>query len=441
MDILAQQFIFLAVDGGGYELVMLLAIMILTGMYMGRVAEKFRIPNVTGYLALGIVFGLLLIFLGREYLVDTFMTITMFCLGFIAFSIGLELDFGKLRRRRNEVIIVTLIQATAAFLFTALGLFLFRLDLHIALVLGAIAIATEPGPILHMTKRYKTRGELTDTLVPLHGVEDAFAIVVFGLVLAYAVGVDQGVGMSFSDIIFGPVFELLFSVLIGVVIGYVFSLFIYRLDYHDADKDLVVFVTTVVAILASISLANQGFYLGGIHVHLSPILLPMVVGITFANLSSRLAKHETEHMLDLFSPPVIIAFFTIVGAEKVFLIYLESGTVPGVMLLALAFDYIISRIIGKLFGTYIGGVIGKSTKNVQKYLGFCLLPQAQAAMALALYARAQLSNPLHGNLIVLITIIGTLVYELLGPFGLRHSFIRCDEVDEHGACIIKQRKI
>lgn len=55
-----------------------------------------------------------------------------------------------------------------------------------------MAIATEPGPILFLSKRYKTKGDLTDTLVPLHGVEDAFAILVFGVVLAYAVGLIAG---------------------------------------------------------------------------------------------------------------------------------------------------------------------------------------------------------------------------------------------------------
>lgn len=430
----------LASDNGSYDLILLLAVMIIAGMFVGRLAEKYRIPNVTGYLAMGILFGLLLILMNREFLVDAFMQLTMFFLGFIAFSIGLELDFGKIKKRRNEVIIVTIVQALSAFIFTALGLFLFKLDFHIALVLGAIAIATEPGPILHLTKRYKTKGEITDTLVPLHGVEDAFAILLFGLVLSFAIGVDQGTGFSFMDVIYGPIFELLFSILIGIGIGYLFKVIIYKLDYHDADKDLVVFVTAVVAILFSISIANRGFYLGDLHVHLSPILLPMVVGITFANMSTRLAKHETEHMLDMFSPPVMIAFFTVIGAEMVFLIYLESGLVPLHQLILFSSVYIVFRIFGKLFGTYVGGVLGKSTKNVRKYLGFCLLPQAQAAMALAFYARSQLTDPLHGNLIVLITIIGTLVYELLGPFGLRHSLMRCEEVDENGACIISPRK-
>ncbi len=166
----------------------------------------------------------------------------------------------------------------------------------------------------------------------------------------------------------------------------------------------------------------------------------MIVGITFANLSTKLAKHETEKMLDQFSPPIMIAFFTIVGAEMVFLLHQEYANVPAMELIVFSSVYIIFRIIDKLLGTYTGGALAKSNRNIKRYLGFCLLPQAQAAMALAFYARSQIDDATHANMIVLVTIIGTIVYELLGPFGLRHSLIRCDEVGEDGACIVNKLK-
>ncbi len=423
-----------------YDIILLLSVMIMFGLYIGRIAEKYRIPNVTGYLFVGILFGLILEFFYQGDLLDTFLFITKFCLGFIALSIGLELNFKKLWKRRNEVLIVTVIQAFSAFIFTSLGLFVFGMDLHIALLLGTVAIATEPGPILFLTKRYKTKGDLTDTLVPLHGVEDALAIVLFGVALSYAVAIDSGVSLQFLDILHGPIYELLFSVLIGVAIGVILSTIIKKLDYRDVDKDMVVFVSAFVAIMIAISLANRGFYFFDVHVHLSPVLLPMVVGVTFANLSSKLAKSETEHMLDLFSPPILIAFFTIVGAEMIMLIFADLDTIVWGMFLLYASVYIVFRIFGKMFGTYFGGYLAKSSKNLRKYLGFCLLPQAQAAIGLVMYARLQLGDSPQTNLLILIVVAGTLIYELLGPLGLRHSFIRCQEVDEHGACIVKYSK-
>ncbi len=105
-----------------YELILMIALMILCGMFVGRFSERWRIPSVSGYLFIGIVFGLILILTDRDYLLDTFMALTMFFLGFIAFSIGLELDFKKLKGRAKEVLVVTLTQATMAFAFTTAGL-------------------------------------------------------------------------------------------------------------------------------------------------------------------------------------------------------------------------------------------------------------------------------------------------------------------------------
>ncbi len=408
------------------DLLLVLSLMILVGLFIGRYAERLKLPSVSGYLLVGILFGFVLLWLYSDGLLDTFLFITKFALGFIAFSIGLELDFKRLWARRNEVIVVTMVQAVGAFILTSIGLWIFGMPLHIALILGSIAIATEPGPILFLTKRYKTKGDLTDTLVPLHGLEDAFAIIVFGVVLSYAVGVDQGLPMTMRNILEGPVFELVFSIGLGSIIGFGFRTIIRKLDYGDRDKDMVVFVSAFVAIMAAIALANRGMSLFGFSIHLSPVLLPMVVGIVFANTSSPLAKKETEHMLDTFSPPIIITFFTVVGAEMVFFLFGGSFTMTG-LFIRFSIVYILFRLAGKLLGTYIGARTGKASTSVRRYLGLCLIPQAQAAIGLALYAQSMLSSTPYTDKLVLIVVIGTLVYELFGPIGLRHALLKCED--------------
>ncbi len=408
------------------DLLLVLSLMILLGLFIGRYAERIKLPSISGYLLVGILFGFVLLWVHNDDLLETFLFITKFALGFIAFSIGLELDFKRLWARRNEVILVTMIQAIGAFLLTAVGLWIFGMPIHIALVLGSIAIATEPGPILFLTKRYKTKGDLTNTLVPLHGLEDAFAIIVFGLVLSYAVGVDQGVSMTFRNIMEGPVFELVFSIGLGTIIGFAFRSIIRKLDYRDRDKDMVVFVSAFVTIMAAIAIANRGIMLFGFSIHLSPVLLPMVVGIVFANTSTPLARKETEHMLDTFSPPIIITFFTVVGAEMVFFLFAGDFTVTG-LFIRFAIVYIVFRLAGKLLGTYLGARIGKASTSVRRYLGLCLIPQAQAAIGLALYAQSLLSSSPYTDKLVLIVVAGTLVYELFGPIGLRHALLKCED--------------
>jgi len=419
-----------------YDFILLLASLLLLGMLLGKLFEHYRIPNISGYLTLGLIAGVVLVRLEFWVLYDVFVMITTFALGFIAFNIGLELRLEHLKGRRKEVFVITMTQAMMTFVVTTLGLFVFRLPLSVALVLGAIAIATEPGPILQMTKRLKIHNDLSDTLVPLHGIEDAFAILVFGFALAFA-QFDQSGTFSAVALLYGPVYELVFTLLVALLIGIVFYALIHWIPYDDIDKNTFVFVGALTAVLFATAFANRGFALGSVHVHLSPVLLPMGVGMIFSNLSTPLAKKETEAMVDQFAPPILIIFFVVVGIEMVYVLFGLGTRATIATYVLMAAVYIVFRILGKVLGSYLGGTLAQAPMHIRKYLGFCLIPQAQAAIGLAFYARYVLGEP-YGDVIVFVVIIGSLVYEWLGPFGLRHSLMRCEEITQ-GTCVIRPR--
>jgi len=422
-------FTILAADTSSYRFIMLLSIMLIVGLFAGRFFERKKIPNLTGYIVVGLIFGGAIVLAGHSDIVEAFHVIVNIAIGFIAFSIGLELNFKKISNRSREVIIVTFFQALFAFTLTFLALYIFVLPLHIALLIGSLAIATEPGPILLITKKLRANGPLTDTLVPLHGVEDAITIMVFGITLSFALSVEDSQTFRLIDLITGPVFELVFSIIIAVVLGYIFMRIIRYLKYEDSEKDIVILVSAIATILVSIAIANSGFHMFGYHIHLSPILLPMATGITFANLSSDLAKHETERIVDLFSSPILITFFTVLGAEIVILIFQSIEHVDIIPIIIVSMLYISFRLIGKLGGSYVGSIIARSQKSVRRYLGFCLLPQAQAAIGLAFLARATLGSQPYGTLILIVIVVSTVVNELFGPLGVKYALVQCNEVE------------
>lgn len=422
-------FTILALHTTSYRFILLLSIMILLGLFVGRFFERKKIPNLTGYVLIGLLFGALVVLTGQTEIISAFSVLINIAIGFIAFSIGLELNFKKIKNRSREVFIVTFFQAIFAFGLTFLALYILVLPLHIALLIGSLAIATEPGPILLITKKLHAHGPLTDTLVPLHGVEDGITIFIFGVSLSYALSIETGTAFTFSEILWGPIAEIFFSVVIAIAIGYVFMRIIKFLKYEDAEKDLVVLVTAFVAIMISIAIANSGFELFNHHIHLSPILLPMVAGITFSNLSSDLAKHETEHSIDQFSGPILIAFFTILGAEIVILVAQSISIINLWLIVSAVLIYVVFRLFGKLLGSYLGGKVAKSKPIVRKYLGFCLLPQAQAAIGLAFYAHTQFGANTYGTVILVTILIASVINELFGPLGLRYAVTHCNGRD------------
>ena len=419
-----------------YQMVLLLSIAMVIGLFAGRFFERLRVPNLTAYIIIGLIFGGILFLTGNGGIVEAFDVIINIGIGFISFSIGLELNFKKIKKRTKEVVIITVFQALFSFGLVFIALYIFGLPLHIALLIGALAIATEPGPILLITKKMKSSGPLTDTLVPLHGVEDSITIMIFGIALSYATSIESGTQMGIIEILTGPILEIVFSLLIGLIVGYVLVRIIRYLKYEDVEKDVVILISTIVAVLVSIAIAHIGFEIFHFHVHLSPILLPMATGIFFSNMSSNLAKHETERIMDLFSAPILIIFFTALGAEIVLLLAESIDTLDLVLILTTSALYVGMRFIGKITGSMLGGRIAKSNVTVRRYLGFCLLPQAQAAIGLAFYAKSGLHDSTYGTLILIVIMASTIINGLVGPLGVRHALLKCHGLDGNACNIL-----
>jgi Kef-type K+ transport system membrane component KefB len=412
-----------------YVLMMVISVLLFSGLFVGRILEKFKVPNITGYIIIGLVFGGLIVFTKQTAVIQTISIFLDIAIGFIAFSIGLELNLKQFKKRSKEIMMITLMQALFTMGITLVALYVIGLPFHIALVLGTIAIATEPGPILHITKKLKAHGNLTDTLVPLHGLEDTLSILLFGGAISYAVSVENGSNVTLLNLLDGPILELIFSTLIAITIGLIFKSVIKALKYEDSEKDIVILITSIVLVIVSISISHLGLNFFGYHIHLSYILTPMIVGITFANTSSDLAKKETERIVDLVESPMLILFFTFVGTE--ILVMLNTNVMPYSWYVIIGFvaAYVLFRFLGKILGSYVGGKLGHSTYEVRHYLGFCLIPQAQAAIGVAFIAQYQLGIP-FGNLILAIVLLSTIINEIAGPISLRYALNTCHESAE-----------
>jgi Kef-type K+ transport system membrane component KefB len=420
-----------------YVLMMVISVLLFSGLFIGRILEKFKVPNITGYIIIGLLFGGLIVFTNQTSVIQTISIFIDIAIGFIAFSIGLELNLKHFKKRSKEIIVITLMQALFTMFITLIALYVIGLPFHIALVLGTIAIATEPGPILHITKKLKSHGHLTDTLIPLHGLEDTLSILLFGGAISYAVSVESGTNVTFLNLLDGPILELVFSTLIAVAIGFLFKTVIKALKYEDTEKDIVILITSIVFIIVSISISHLGLNIFGYHIHLSYILTPMIVGITFSNTSSELAKKETERIVDLVESPMLILFFTFIGTE--ILVMMNTNVMPysWFVIIGLVAAYVIFRFLGKILGSYVGGKLGRSTYEVRHYLGFCLIPQAQAAIGIAFIAQYQLGIP-FGNLILAVVLLSTIINEIAGPISLRYALNTCHESSECAIIPLKE---
>ena len=409
-----------------YEALLLLAFILILGLFAGRWFEKIKLPHITGYISMGVLLGIIFVLLGIGDLIHNLIIVSSVALGFIAYGIGTELRFNKLRKSGKEIIIITLIQAATAALFTIFGLLVIGISLPIALVLGAIATATAPAPIMLLTRKYRSRGPLTDTLLPLVGMDDAVGIIMFGILLSIAKSLRDGVGLSVKEMLLGPSLELLFSFIVGAVVGLIVSQIIKLIKNRDSQKEEIYLGTAIFAVFVTVALANMGLHIGNLAIHLSPILTPMIMGVTITNSISQVKSHDMAMVVEKFTNPILIAFFTLAGAELIVAFAsnrdINYGYIAGITAM-----YIVVRAIGKIFGAYLGARIMNSHTNVRKYLGVCLLPQAGVALGMAYQARTDFGE--EGITVLIVVLVATLIYELLGPIGVKVSLEKSNEIE------------
>ena len=389
-----------------------LGLIILMGLFVGRLFEQFRVPAITGYLVAGLILGPIFQIISLED-VAQLSVISDIALGFIAFQVGNELWFGKLKKSGMKIVIITIFQAVVT---TGLVIFItqFFVSLPIALILGAIAAATSPAEIMMLNKKYKTKGELTDTILPVVGLDDAVGVIMFGVLLSISMSLFGSTTESIPlwSLLKEPLLEIGTSIAIGLIIGFISGISVRNISFTSDRKEkslnvvvITVFLTTGAALLFGAS----------------PILTPMVAGTVVTNLINKECYVLEEETIRFFVPPIMIAFFTLAGAQLQFSVIQTAGFV-GIM-------YILGRTVGKFLGAYLGAVVVKSGSVVRKYLGVGLLPQSGVAIGLSIatYQTVSQVNIEAAAMIQNIILAAVLAFALTGPILVKTAYFKAGE--------------
>ncbi len=410
------------------NILFMLALLIIFGVVGGSIVSKFKFPKVTGYIVVGLIIGPSVLGIFNHEMVENFTIIRQVAIGFIGYTIGLELRFSKLKKTGKQVTVITIVQAVSTALLVTIAILFFVQDRELkwtyALILGAIATATAPGPIISVVKNNRTKGPVTNILLPLVALDDAIGIMFFAVMLSVGVTLLNlgGEVLSIAEILWEPVREIGVSIIAGAVIGLTLSFILNHLKKRDASEDLYLLV-----IIASLFL-GIGF---GLAVHASAILLPMTIGVVITNTVSDEFEHKLTRISDLYSAPILLAFFMIAGMELNLAVLRVIGVI-GVV-------YVIVRVVGKVSGAYVGAKLVNAPPTVVKYLGWTLIPQAGVAIDMALTAdlRFQALAAEHGawigdigSTIMTIVLAATLVYEVFGLVIVKRALASAGEIGQ-----------
>jgi Kef-type K+ transport system membrane component KefB len=381
------------------------AILLISGIVVGRVASKFKLPNVTGYLIAGVLIGPSLLSLIPADVAPKLGIISEAALGFIAYSIGSEFNLNLIKKTGGKIILITVCEALGAVIMVVLAMiFIFKQSVAFSLVLGSIGAATAPAATIMVIRQYRAKGPLVSTLLPVVAMDDAVGIVVFGVAVAIADTItSSGQSTSFLLMVLKPFLEIALALFIGLVIGLVLS-YISRKAKGKDD-------------LLSISLATIFLTLGiAEFLNVSTLLSCMMLGATVSNMTY--GGDKVIAIIDRFTPPVFIAFFTMAGVDLQLDILRNVGLV--------GMGYVVFRVIGKILGASFGAKMAQAPDVVQKYLGYTLIPQAGVAIGLSMLAESAI--PGMGVEIRAIVLAGTVIYELVGPVISKMALIKAGEI-------------
>ena len=410
-----------------------LAIALLGGMLLSRLAKLVKLPAVTAYLVTGILVGpYVLGQLGVKGLgftslkeVEHLSILSDVALGFIAFSIGNEFRVSQLKKIGKQATIIGILQAVITTIVVDLALIALHfafpnvLSLEAAIILGAIASATAPAATLMVVKQYKAKGPVTDTLLPVVALDDAVGLVLFAISFGVAKALGTG-NVDVVSVLVNPLLEIVFSLALGAVAGWLFS-FCERF-FHSRSKRLAV---SVAFVMLTIAISMMDWHIGKVHIAFSSLLSCMMLGTIFCNICD--FSEELMDRVDRWTAPLFAIFFVLSGAElrlKVF----ASG-----LIILVGVVYITSRSIGKYSGSLLSSKLAKCDENIVKYLGITLLPQAGVALGMAnLVQKSTEIAPEIGTLILNITLFAVLIYELVGPLLTKIALQKAGEIDPEG---------
>lgn len=412
------------------HLLLATALALFAGLMMTRVFKycKLNFPDVTAFLIAGVLVGpFVLGKLGIHGIgftsLDDLASVNFLsdvALGFIAFDIGNEFRLDHLKETGITATVVGIFQALLATLLVDSALIALYvilgpevMPLPVAITLGAIASATAPAATLMVVRQYKAKGPVTELLLPIVALDDAVGLVVFSVSIGIAQAMTGG-EIDVITVVINPILEIIFSLILGAVMGWFLTL-VEKVFFSNSNR----LSMTISFVVMTIAMASREFPLGGgVQISFSPLLVCMMLGTVFCNLS--------EYSVDImdrsqrWTAPLYATFFVLSGASLDFTVFSSSVNIM------IGLVYIVVRCLGKYLGAYVSSTFMKCSKTVRTYLGITLFPQA--GVALGMVVTAESLGEEMGGMIRNIILFSVLVYELVGPQLTRIALTKAGEI-------------
>jgi len=389
-----------------------LGFLLLSSYLAGRAARAVALPQITGYLVIGIVVGPSVLGTLPQEMVEEFRFVNGVALALIALSAGGELRFESLRERARSIGVITTFQIVFMFSFVAVSVFLARgaIDflqgegtravIAVALLFGLVAVANSPATTIAVITEEKARGVLTDTVLGITVVKDVVILVLIALFIPLAAAlVDPSDGFNLHAV-WKILLEILGSMAVGVALGWLVTHYLKRIRAYR--------------ILFVLGVAFLAVFLGEV-LELEFILIALVAGFYVQNFSRQ--GRRLLHALEANALPVYAVFFALAGADLDFEVLKTAWVIATAM--------IIARLIALWVSTNLAARMVSDPPVIRRFawMGFV----AQAGVTLGIASRIRETFPDWGTPVATVIIAMIAVNQLVGPPAFRWTLVKAGE--------------
>jgi len=380
------------------QILLTLGGILLLGLATDVLGQRTLLPRVTLMLLFGMLIGPGMLDLVPTVVADRFELIASMALLMVGFLLGGRLTRDTLRRSGREIISISVTAVIVTSFIVFLGLMLVGVPLEIAILLGCIASATAPAATVDIVMESGYKGRFADLLLAIVALDDAWGLIIFSIGLALVAAL-AGVDGHASPLL-AALQDIGGSAILGLLIGLPAAYMTGRIRQGQP------MLTEALGLV---------FVCGGLALWLdvSFLIASMVMGAVVTNLATH---HEYPfHAIEDIEWPFMVIFFVLAGASLEFSALRDIGLIGAV--------YVVCRIAGKVLGAWLGGRHGRAREETRRWMGVAMLPQAGAAMGMALVATNLL--PEYRQVVLSVVISTTVFFELIGPaftrLALRHT--------------------
>ncbi|BBO88659.1 cation:proton antiporter [Desulfosarcina ovata] len=377
-----------------------LGIVYLFALGAGRLSAAIGLPRVTGYLLVGVLAGPTPGDIGLPALIshdhlNQLAFLHDVILGLIVFTIGGSFSLGTLRQMGMKRFRISAVEIGMTGLLVGLGTAACGISPLAAGFLAIMAVTTAPAATQMVMREYQSEGPLSDTILPLIGINNLVAIIAFILLK------ENGLAPvpNFSSL----AAQLSEPLVLGVFMGMAVAIMDQRFT-RPVERQMLVLAAVAVT-------AGMADYLDN-----SAIFATLVAGMVAVNAS----PYEKRMLKDLtaIDYPLYVLFFIMAGAT----LHLDALGHMGLV----GLGYVAMRLGGKYFGCRLGARMAGVSPIIRTWLGPAML--AQAGLAIGLAEELSRMWPDQGASVQTIILSSVVVFEVLGPLLTRVALVNAGEV-------------